>query len=63
MKTHHTYNVFFSIWQVLFGAAPAGNMFQKQINELFSDIPKVFGIADDILVVGFSEDIRDNDER
>ena len=27
-------------------------MFQKKIDELFSDIPNIFGIANDILIVG-----------
>ena len=35
-----------------FGAAPAGDMFQHKIDEIFNDMPNVFGIADDILVTG-----------
>ena len=46
-----------------FGAAPAGNMFQKKIDELFNDIPNVFGIADDNLIEGFNEDSMDHDVR
>ena len=38
-------------------------MFQKEIDDLFSDIPSVFGIADYILVVGFDADGRDHDVR
>ena len=30
-----------------FGAAPAGNMFQRKIDEILKDMPNVFGIADD----------------
>ena len=30
-----------------FRAAPAGDMFQHKIDEIFSDMPKVFGIEDD----------------
>ena len=34
---------------LLFGAVPAGNMFQCKIDETFNDIPNVVGIADNIL--------------
>ena len=34
-----------------FGTVPVGNMFQRKIDKLFNDIPKVFRIADDILVI------------
>ena len=36
---------------LLFGAAPAGNIFQYKTDEIFNDMPNVFGIADDILVI------------
>ena len=39
-----------------FGAAPADDMFQHKIEEIFSDMPSVFGIAYDILVIGYDED-------
>ena len=38
-------------------------MFQKKINELLADIPNVFGITDDIFIVGFDADGRDHDKR
>ena len=38
--------------QLLFAAAPVGNMSQHKIDEIFSDMPNVFGITDDILVIG-----------
>ena len=38
-----------------FGAGPVGDMFQKKIDELFSGMSNVFGIADDILIIGFDE--------
>ena len=44
-----------------FGAAPAGSMFKKKIDELFNDIPNASGIADDILIAGFDADDRDHD--
>ena len=31
-----------------FGTAPVSDMFQHKIDEIFSDMPNVFGIADDI---------------
>ena len=34
-----------------FGSVLAGNMFQRKINEIFNDIPNVFGIADNSLVM------------
>ena len=45
-----------------FGAVPAGDMFQHKIEKLFNDMPNVFGIADDILVIGYDKDGADNDE-
>ena len=40
---------------LLFHAVPVGNMFQYKIDEIFSDMPNVFGIVDDILVIGYDE--------
>ena len=31
-----------------FGAAPAGDTFLRKIDEIFDDMPNVFGITDDI---------------
>ena len=31
-------------------------MFQRKIDEIFKDLPNVFGIVDDILVVGYEAD-------
>ena len=36
-------------------------MFQRKREELFSDIRNVFGITDDIIIVGFDADGRDHD--
>ena len=47
---------------LLFGTVPAGNMFQCKIDEIFNNIPNIFGIADDILVIGYNEDGADHDE-
>ena len=45
-----------------FGAALAGNMFQRKINEIFNDIPNIFGIADNILVIGYNKDGADHNK-
>ena len=37
-------------------------MFQHKINKIFNDMPNVFGIADDILVIGYDKDWADHDE-
>ena len=47
---------------LLFGAVPAGNMFQRKINKIFNDIPNIFEIADDILVIGYDKDGADHDK-
>ena len=45
-----------------FGAVPAGNMFQCKIDKIFNDMPNVFEIADDILVIGYNKDGADHDK-
>ena len=37
-------------------------MLQCKIDEIFNDIPNVFVIADDILVIGYDKDGTDHDE-
>ena len=37
-------------------------MFQQKIDNIFNDIPNVFGIADDILLMGYDKDGADHDE-
>ena len=37
-------------------------MFQQKIDDIFSDMPNIFGIADDILVIGYDRDGADHDE-
>ena len=44
-----------------FGVVPVGNMFQQKIDEIFSDMPNVFGIADNIIVIGYDVDGADFD--
>ena len=45
-----------------FGAAATGDMFQHKIDEIFKNLPNLFGIAQNILVVGYDTDGKDHDE-
>ena len=36
-------------------------MFQRKIDEIFKDLTNVFGIADDILAVGYDQSGKDHD--
>ena len=45
-----------------FGAAPVGDMFQCKIDEIFNDMPNIFGITDDILVIGYNKNRADHDK-
>ena len=45
-----------------FGVMLVGNMFQRKIDEIFNDIPNIFGIADDILVIGYNKDRADHNK-
>ena len=38
-----------------------GNMFQCKIDEIFSDMPNIFGITDNILVIGYKNNGADHD--
>ena len=46
---------------LLFRAAPAGNMFQCKIDKIFSDMPNMVGITDDILVIECDKNGADHD--
>ena len=48
--------------RLLFRVELAVNMFQQRIDKLFKDLPNVYAIADNILIVGYSADRRDNDK-
>ena len=39
-----------------------GDMFQCKIDEIFNDMPNVFGITDDILVIGYDKEGTDHNE-
>ena len=41
---------------------PTGDMFQRKIDKIFKDLPNLFGITDNILVVGYDRDGKDHDE-
>ena len=45
-----------------FREVPVGNMFQHKIDEIFNDMSNVFGIADDILVIGYDKNREDHGE-
>ena len=47
----------------MYGAAPVGYMFKIKIDEVFNEMPNVFGIADDILIAEFIADNRHHDKR
>ena len=38
-----------------------GDMFRCKIDEIFSDMPNIFGIVDDMLVIGYDKDGADHD--
>ena len=46
---------------LLFGEVPAGDMFQHKIDKIFSVMPKMFGIIEAILVIGYNENEADHD--
>ena len=52
----------YGVKRLLFGAAPAGDIFQRKIDEIFKTLPNLFGIADDILVLGYDIDGKDHDD-
>ena len=37
-------------------------MFQQKIDEIFNDMPNVFRIIDNILVIGYDKDAADHDK-
>ena len=40
---------------------PADNNFQHKMDKIFSDMPNIFGIVDDILVIGYDDNGTDHD--
>ena len=47
--------------RLLLGTTPAGNMFQRKIDEIFKELPSVFGIADNILIEGCDNNGKEHD--
>ena len=45
-----------------FGTDPAGDMFQGKFDKIFKDLPNIYSIADNILVVTYESDGKDHDE-
>ena len=45
-----------------FEMVPARDSFQQNIDEIFKDLPNVFGLADNIIIVGNDTDNRDHDK-
>ena len=39
---------------------PAEDIFQRKIDEIFKDLPNVFGIADDTFDIGYDADDKDH---
>ena len=37
-------------------------MLQRKLDDIFKDLPNVFGIADNILVVGYDRDAKDHND-
>ena len=48
--------------QLQFREVPVGDMFQCKIDKIFNDMPNIFDIADDILVIGYDYAVTDHDE-
>ena len=46
----------------LFRVAPADDMFQQKIYYIFKDIPNVFGIAGNILIIRYDANSRNHDK-
>ena len=39
------------------------DMLQRTIDKIFKDLPNIFGITDDILVVGYDRDGKDHNDK
>ena len=50
----------FRFTRLPFGVVPVGEMFQWNIDNIFEELPNVFSIADDILIVGYHTNGRDH---
>ena len=44
-----------------FSAAPAGYIFQCKIDQIFKELANIFGIAGNILIVGYDTDGKERE--
>ena len=51
----------FRFTRLLFRVAPTGDMSQRKIDKIFKGLPNIFGIADDIFIIGYDDDSKDHD--
>ena len=51
----------YSFTRQAFEVVPAGDMFPYKVREIFKDMPNIFGIGDDILIVRYDAGGRDKD--
>ena len=61
MRNLHLQNGGYRFTRQPFGVMSAGGMFQQKINKIFKDLPNLYGIADDIVIVEYKPDGRDHD--
>ena len=43
------------------GVSPTGDIFQRKIDEIFKELPNIFGITNDIPVSGYDDDVKDHE--
>ena len=48
--------------RIPFSITVAGDIFQRKLDKCIGDIENVYCIADDIMIVGYEQDHKDNDE-
>ena len=48
----------YMLTRLCFGVAPTGDMFQRNVDKIFKGLPNIFGMADEILIVGYDADSR-----
>ena len=68
MQDHHTlhlhvrYKCKVQIQKTVIWSNPTGHMFEHKTDKILKNFPNVFGIADDILVVGYDTVQKHHDE-
>ena len=61
LKLYKNHIIFNHISLQPFGAVPAGDMFQQNIDKIFKYLSNVFVTADGILIIGYNENSHDHD--